>query len=160
MCAVPDQWCVALSWPGAQRGRHTLSGPGGLCRPGQVATDDVTAIAKLDLRGCSSLSGRPARGTTSGTFGVGSAMMTPQTSLMPPSRTPRIYSNPRCSRAATVAALIMPIGDDADPVGGEADAQVVDHRNQVGAMGGVAGPHLRADRSSFLVDDDADDHLV
>ena len=52
------------------------------------------------------------------------------------------------------------IGDDADPIDGKAVAQTIDHRDQGGDIGGIAGPHLRADRPSVLVDDDADDHLV
>ena len=52
------------------------------------------------------------------------------------------------------------IGHDADVADGEATAQAVDHRNEGRHIGGVAGPHLRADRPAVLVDDDADDHLV
>src|SRR3954452_3421731 len=51
------------------------------------------------------------------------------------------------------------IGDDADAADAEASAQAVDHRQQHADIGGVAGPHLRADRSALGVHDEAEDHL-
>ena len=52
------------------------------------------------------------------------------------------------------------IGDDADPIEQEAFAQPGDHRYQGCHVGGIARPHLAADRSSGLIDDDAEDHLM
>src|ERR1700729_1256789 len=52
------------------------------------------------------------------------------------------------------------IGNDTETLDGEAVAQPLDDGDQRGDVGGIAGPHLRADRPSLLIDDDADDHLV
>ena len=52
------------------------------------------------------------------------------------------------------------IGDDADVADCETAAQAVDDGNEGCHIGGIARPHLRADRPAVLVDDDADDHLV
>jgi len=51
------------------------------------------------------------------------------------------------------------IGDDTDPANREARAQPVDHRHEDADIGGIAGPHLRADRPTLRVDHHAQDHL-
>ena len=52
------------------------------------------------------------------------------------------------------------ISDDADAIEQEAFPQPRDHRYQGCHVGRIARPHLAADRSSGLVDDDAEDHLM
>ena len=52
------------------------------------------------------------------------------------------------------------IRDNADATDGEPLAQPVDHRNETAHVGGVAGPHLRADRTPVAVEQDGKDHLV
>jgi len=52
------------------------------------------------------------------------------------------------------------IGNDADAIEQEAFPQPGDHRNQRGDVGGIARPHLAANRPAVLVDDDADHHLM
>jgi len=52
------------------------------------------------------------------------------------------------------------IGDPADAADMEARAQAVDHRRRRRDVGGIAGPHFRADRPSVAVNDEAEDHLV
>ena len=51
------------------------------------------------------------------------------------------------------------VGDDADAADREAFAQPVDHRHQGSDIGGVARPHLRADRTTVAVDQHREDHL-
>ena len=51
------------------------------------------------------------------------------------------------------------IGDDADATDGEALAQPIDHRNEAAGIGGVAGPHLGADRPAIAVEQHGEDHL-
>ena len=52
------------------------------------------------------------------------------------------------------------IGHDADPANGKTLAQAVDHRQQRRHVGGIARPHLGADRPAVAVDDEAEDHLL
>ena len=52
------------------------------------------------------------------------------------------------------------IGDDADPIEQEALAQPGDYRYQGCHVGGIARPHLAADRSPGFINDDAEDHLM
>ena len=52
------------------------------------------------------------------------------------------------------------IGDDADTIEPETLAQPRDHRDQRGHVSCIARPHLAADGSTVLVDDDAEDHLM
>ncbi len=51
------------------------------------------------------------------------------------------------------------VGHHADPADGEAAAQAVDDGEEDGDVGGVAGPHLRADGVALGVDHHAEDHL-
>jgi len=51
------------------------------------------------------------------------------------------------------------IGDDADAADGESPAQAVDHRQQGRDVGGIAGPHLRANGTPIAVDQHGKDHL-
>ena len=52
------------------------------------------------------------------------------------------------------------IGHDADPADGKALPQAVDHRQERRHVGGIARPHLGADRPAVAVDDEAEDHLL
>jgi len=52
------------------------------------------------------------------------------------------------------------IGDDADAADGEASLQTVDCRQQGCDIGGIAQPHLGADRPSRPIDDQRQDHLL
>src|SRR5271166_5552882 len=52
------------------------------------------------------------------------------------------------------------VGDDADPADRKALPQAVDDREKRRHVGGVARPHLGADRRAFAVDDEAEDHLL
>ena len=51
------------------------------------------------------------------------------------------------------------IGHHTDPTDGEAAAQAINDRNEHADIGGVAGPHLRADRPALRIDHHAHDHL-
>jgi len=52
------------------------------------------------------------------------------------------------------------IGDNANATNREPLAQPVNHRNETAGVGGVAGPHLRANWPSVAVEQDGEDHLV
>ena len=52
------------------------------------------------------------------------------------------------------------VGNDADAADGEALAQSVDHRQQEGDVGGVAGEHLGADRPARAIDHHRQQHLL
>jgi hypothetical protein len=52
------------------------------------------------------------------------------------------------------------IGDDTDATNGKAFAQPVDYRNEAARVGGVARPHLRADRPTVAVEQHGEDHLI
>jgi len=52
------------------------------------------------------------------------------------------------------------IGNNADAIEQETFPQPGDHRYQRRYVGGIARPHLAANRPSVLVDDDADHHLM
>ena len=52
------------------------------------------------------------------------------------------------------------VGDDADPADGKAPLQAIDDRQQRRHVGGIARPHLGADRPAVAVDDEAEDHLL
>ena len=52
------------------------------------------------------------------------------------------------------------VGDDADPADGKAPLQAIDDRQQRRHVGGIARPHLGADRPAVAVDDEAKDHLL
>ena len=52
------------------------------------------------------------------------------------------------------------VGDDADPADGKALPQAVDDRQEPRHVGGIARPHLGADRPAFAIDDEAEDHLL
>ena len=86
--------------------------------------------------------------------------MSSRTSLEPRSRTRGCIQSTLFQSGDGGGTDHAAIGDDADTVDGKAAAQTVDHRDQGGDIRSIAGPHLRADGSPFLVDDDADDHLV
>ena len=90
-----------------------------------------------------------------------SSRTTSRTSLSVRSRAPRMYSSPRSSRAARVAAEIMPRSATTQTrVMPKAVPQPVDDGQQHGDIGRVARPHLCANRATLGVDDHADDHLL
>src|SRR5271166_4631722 len=68
--------------------------------------------------------------------------------------------SPRASSSAIVAALIMPVGDDADAVDAKAPLQSIDRQDQAADVGSVARPHLRAYRPAVAVDEHSQDHLI
>jgi hypothetical protein len=75
------------------------------------------------------------------------------------SRAPSTYSRPLLQRGDGGGRDHAAIGDHADPADGKTRAQTIDHRNQDADIGGIAGPHLRADRPALRVDHHAQDHL-
>jgi hypothetical protein len=53
-----------------------------------------------------------------------------------------------------------PVGHHADPPDPEPLAQPIHHRQQHGAVGGIAGKHLGADRTPLAIDHDSQNHLL
>src|SRR4051794_24746868 len=106
-----------------------------------------------------------ARVTSSGVKARSSARTTSRTRLSLRSRAPSTYSRPSRAVLSTLQAADggfrdhAAVGDDADAADAEASSQAVDHRQQHADIGGVAGPHLRADRSPLGVHHQAEDHL-
>src|SRR3712207_4137567 len=115
-----------------------------------------------------------ASGMHKGVNGLGSASTTVRTRLSARSRAPSTYSSPRSSRAATAGAEIMPRSATTQtrPIAKrlrsrsmtgtstlEPAAQAIHDRNEHADIGGVAGPHLRADRPACGVDYHTYDHL-
>jgi hypothetical protein len=52
------------------------------------------------------------------------------------------------------------IRDDADPADGKALAQPVDDGDKAARIGGVAGPHLCANRPAVAIEHHREDHLI
>ena len=149
---VADQRLVAtpeLAGRSAAIDRRPVGGI--LGRLGLVAADDVAAALSAHL--LDEELGLRAAGARmqSGVIGRASSSTTWRTSLSVRSRAPRMYSSPRSSSAAMVAAVIMPRSATTQtrPMR-EALAQAVDHRHQHADIGGIARPHLRADRPALV----------
>src|SRR3954453_23689561 len=106
-----------------------------------------------------------ARVSSSGVKARASARTTSRTRLSLRSRVPSTYSRPSRAVLSTLQARDggfrdhAAVGDDADTADAEAMPQAVDHRQQHADIGGVAGPHLRADRSPLGVHHQTEDHL-
>jgi hypothetical protein len=62
-------------------------------------------------------------------------------------------------RRQRIAADHAAVGDDTDAANGKASAQPLDHRQQSGDVGCVAGPHLRAHRLPLTIQYHCKDHL-
>ena len=106
--AVADERLVALCELAAERLQDSGALLGIAAGLGEIAADDIAALADLDRLGfqfgeCTAAAWhgeRHERRRISDTVRVTSALLR--------SRTPRMYSSWRCSRAAMVGALIMP----------------------------------------------------
>src|SRR5271168_3191598 len=159
--AVADQSLVALGEPGAQpvEDRSTLLGIAASL--GEIATDDVPSAADFYLLGLefSEVARRPRHDQRNkgrliindGTAHLGTAALAHAEDVFE-----LAFLQGSNGRGADHTA----VGDNADAADAKTRAQPVDHRQQGGHVGGVAGPQLGAQRPAVLIHDQPDDHLI
>src|SRR3954469_3576062 len=98
-----------------------------------------------------------ARGMHKGVNGFWSASTTVRTRL--PARAQHVFEATLLESGDGGSRDHATVGHHTDPTDGEAAAQAINDRNEHADIGGVAGPHLRADRPARGVDHHAHDHL-
>src|SRR5271169_2930067 len=159
--AVADQRLVALGELGAQpvEDRSTLLGIAASL--GEIATDDVPSAADFYLLGLefSEVARRPRHDQRNkgrliindGTAHLGTAALAHAEDVFE-----LAFLQGSNGRGADHTA----VGDNADAADAKTRAQPVDHRQQGGHVGGVAGPQLGAQRPAVLIHDQPDDHLI
>src|SRR5271169_2720931 len=169
--AVADQRLVALGELGAQpvEDRSTLLGIAASL--GEIATDDVPSAADFYLLGLEfrEVARRPRHDQRNkgrliindGTAHLGTAALAHPTGQARGLKAHEdvfelAFLQGRNGRGADHTA----VGDNADAADAKTRAQPVDHRQQGGHLGGVAGPQLGAQRPAVLIHDQPDDHLI
>src|ERR671916_581737 len=92
------------------------------------------------------VSSPPARGMHKGVNGLSSASTTVRTRLSVRSRAQHVFQSTLFEGCDRLGADHAPVGHHTDPTDGKAATQAINDRNEHAHVGGVARPHLRADR--------------
>src|SRR5271169_4326049 len=169
--AVADQRLVALGELGAQpvEDRSTLLGIAASL--GEIATDDVPSAADFYLLGLefSEVARRPRHDQRNkgrliindGTAHLGTAALAHPTGQARGLKAHEdVFELAFLQGSNGRGADHTAVGDNADAADAKTRAQPVDHRQQGGHVGGVAGPQLGAQRPAVLIHDQPDDHLI